>query len=413
MAYTIKKGDTLSAIAKANNTTVAKIVAANPSITNPNVIRAGAKIEIPGKTTATTSTTTSAAPATPPAGPSGQPVVSSGISTAAGTKTDTLSMSQLQKQFGIAAAVIGADSSLKSALDKILGVGGGPMITDPALQEQIVKGTSWYRSQTDKQRSFAYAKETNPGQFAADLQTNASAIIKQFFDNGIKISAADAITYAQQMMQQSVIVDGKVISYDQKYLDGLMSKAIDFSKKSVIGGTKDAKGNYISGTIIYDLDGKLETAAKALYDTAWQYGFPATVSNERFSQWFEASLKGLTAGTLTPEQVDDELQQRAISAFPGVALRIQRGETLRQAADAQLQGLADTWEVDKDSIDLNNDYVQRALNNQNEKGEIIPMSIYETKKLARRSPDFDHTSIAKEEKTGIASRILKDFGFLA
>ena len=35
---TVKKGDTLSAIAKANNTTVAKIAAANPQITNVNKI---------------------------------------------------------------------------------------------------------------------------------------------------------------------------------------------------------------------------------------------------------------------------------------------------------------------------------------------------------------------------------------
>ena len=45
--YTIQKGDTLSEIAKANNTTVADLQAANPSITNPNLIYAGSTINIP------------------------------------------------------------------------------------------------------------------------------------------------------------------------------------------------------------------------------------------------------------------------------------------------------------------------------------------------------------------------------
>jgi len=40
------------------------------------------------------------------------------------------------------------------------------------------------------------------------------------------------------------------------------------------------------------------------------------------------------------------------------------------------------------------------------------MNLYDTKKMARRSPNSDFTSWAKEEKTGIANTILRDFGFL-
>lgn len=56
----VKKGDTLSEIAAANNTTVAKIVAANPQITNPNLIKPGQVITIPAPkaTTPTVNTTT-------------------------------------------------------------------------------------------------------------------------------------------------------------------------------------------------------------------------------------------------------------------------------------------------------------------------------------------------------------------
>lgn len=47
--YTVKPGDTLSGIASRNGTTVAKLVAANPKITNPNLIYSGTKITIPAK----------------------------------------------------------------------------------------------------------------------------------------------------------------------------------------------------------------------------------------------------------------------------------------------------------------------------------------------------------------------------
>jgi murein DD-endopeptidase MepM/ murein hydrolase activator NlpD len=53
MAYTIKSGDTLSAIAAANKTTVSDIMKANPSITDPNKIYAGASLNLPTATPST------------------------------------------------------------------------------------------------------------------------------------------------------------------------------------------------------------------------------------------------------------------------------------------------------------------------------------------------------------------------
>lgn len=48
--YTVKKGDTLSKIAKQHNITLEELVVANPEITNPNLIKIGQKIKIPQNT---------------------------------------------------------------------------------------------------------------------------------------------------------------------------------------------------------------------------------------------------------------------------------------------------------------------------------------------------------------------------
>jgi LysM repeat protein len=412
MAYLIKKGDTLSAIAKANKTTVKKIMDANPSITNPNVIRAGATITIPGKVT---STPPAATPPTPPA-PStpattagvssgSTSVVTSGISSTGATQLDKFSPAQLAAKFGVAAAVINSDKSLQDALNKILGLdGSGTMVTDPELQTQIIQGTAWYKNQTDTQRKYAFFKQTNPGQFSADLQLNASEIIKMWAENGLPITASQAIQYAEQMMQQAVIQDGKVIRYDKGYLQKLMAESIKFDKTNTFES---------NGKVVYDLDGKLETMAQALYDRAYDYGYPSTVSNDGFKKWFEASIKGLVAGTLNTEDIDDELEKRAMSLFPGLKDQMLRGQTLRQAADPWISTIANTLEIDPKSLDLNNDVVQQAVNYTDEKGNIAPMNLYGTKKLARRSKDFDYTQQAKEEKTGIGQIILRDHGFLA
>jgi len=169
--------------------------------------------------------------------------------TAVPLTADKLSMAMLQKMFGITAAVINNDPSLLAALNRILGVDGGPMVTDPALQEAIVKGTSWYRDQTDTQRQFDFARATNPGQFAADLQKNASNIVKQFSGMGLTLTAAEAIEYANNMMKQSIIKDGKVVRFDQDYLNKLMADSIKF-----------VTTNSIDGRVVYTgMAGKLET----------------------------------------------------------------------------------------------------------------------------------------------------------
>lgn len=47
MNYTIKKGDTLSELARRNNTTITELLKLNPSIKNPDRILAGATLQLP------------------------------------------------------------------------------------------------------------------------------------------------------------------------------------------------------------------------------------------------------------------------------------------------------------------------------------------------------------------------------
>lgn len=62
MAYTIKSGDTLSGIAKQYGTTVANLQSLNPNITNPNLIYAGASLNLPNTTTQSSLITQPVAP---------------------------------------------------------------------------------------------------------------------------------------------------------------------------------------------------------------------------------------------------------------------------------------------------------------------------------------------------------------
>lgn len=387
--YPVAKGDTLSAIAKKYGTTVAKFKAANPSVTDPSKLKVGQVLNIPTGSKASTDTS-----------------VTNNVSSTVTGKQDSLDMEQLADEWSVAAAYLGTDKSLQDALNRIMGVDASGkkisgMITDKNLQIQVLKSTDWYKQSTDDWRKFQVFKNTNPGQFSADLQTNAQAIVKNYASAGITIDADKAVKLAEQMMMKSAIIDGKTVLYDQDYMRKTMAQSIDFNKTKTVNNVK-----------IYDLSGGLETLSNQLYKTAWDYGFPATTSNAGFSTWFEKTIKGLVDGTVNKEDVDNELQARAISMFPGLTQQIQSGQTLRQAADPWLNAISSELETDPNSLDLNNDTVQQVLNYQDEKGNVSPMNLYSARKKARKDPKWDFTQKAKEEKTGIANRILQDFGFL-
>ena len=106
----VKKGDTLSAIAKANKTSVAAIAAANPNITNLNKISIGQKIVVPVTTPTKTSTKTYAGGVTGGANPF-----------SAGSGVSTTTLEGILKASGVTAATnttppSGADAA-KAAAD--------------------------------------------------------------------------------------------------------------------------------------------------------------------------------------------------------------------------------------------------------------------------------------------------------
>ena len=315
-------------------------------------------------------------------------------------KKDTLSMTSLQTMYPVAAAIVNTDKSLQEALNKILKLGGANVA--PELRLQIIMDTYWYKTNTEQSRLFQMAKSADPATYAKDLQDNTLQVIRTWAKSGLQIDPANAVQIAENMMQGSVVKDGKMFIYDQNYLKKMMAESIKFEKTKKL----------VNGTTVYDFDGELATVADQLYQMADAYGFKSTVSNKNFSRWFESNLKGLVEGTVNAQDVDDELKQRAMSAFPGLTDKITMGQTLRQAADPWINAIATELELNPQDIDLNDDLIQRSLSMQDDKGNFAPMNLRETRLAARKDKRWQYTSKAKEEYTNIGSQLLQSMGFL-
>jgi uncharacterized protein YkwD len=71
--YTVRPGDTLGKIAARNGTTVSAIRAANPALSNPNVISVGQQLVLPACAASSTATSSTAAATSAPAAPAAAP----------------------------------------------------------------------------------------------------------------------------------------------------------------------------------------------------------------------------------------------------------------------------------------------------------------------------------------------------
>ena len=147
--YTVKSGDTLWNIAKSNNTTVADIQAANPSIKNPDRIYSGDVITIPGAKQEATSNT-------------GSTNKSSGSSAQKNTNTNTGNEAAAPDY-----SQYSYDASTDDAYQQAL-----------AALQQAQKTLPTYAGTYDQQLNDLYNQIVNREKFSYDL--NSDALYQQY-----------------------------------------------------------------------------------------------------------------------------------------------------------------------------------------------------------------------------------------
>lgn len=317
----------------------------------------------------------------------------------AGRPVDALDTAALGEQYGYAATLLTEFPELQEILTGILQDG----ITDPNLQMARITNSEWYKSYLPQYLQVSQQRAgQNPDIWNAQVATQAKSIMEQYTAAGVPIDDATAAKYAEQMIYGSSgdARTGNFEIYDKDWLANKIDSSIDFTKTKTVNGIE-----------VYDLAGTAEKSAESLYKMAYEYGVDTSMTNTGFTRWFENSLGAFARGKIAVEDIDDELQTMAMSQFPGMTQQLQRGLTLRQAANPYLKAIGDTLGYDPDSLDLNDNLVQRVLNSTDEQGNFKPMSLYDAKLAARRDERWQYTETAKKEYTDMASTILKDFGF--
>lgn len=313
---------------------------------------------------------------------------------------DQFSAEQLAAKYGVAAHFLQEFPDLMALFTKI--ANSKTVMADADILAAI-QNSNFGKTYTKKYIEVEQARAQNPALYDAQVKSYIDSIRKKFVAAGSTVpDDATLQQYAENMMHGGGLAsDGSWNIYDDTYLNKVVASAVDFTKTKTV-----------NGYTFYDLTGAAEDVATNLYKIASDYGMDTAMSNKAFTSWFEKTSKAIAEGTMSSQDADDEVVQMAMSRFPGLAQQLQRGSTLRDAADPYLTAIANTLEVDVNSLDFSDDLVQRALNSVDDKGAFKPMSIYDVQKLARRDNRWKYTSAAQQEYTSKASLIARDFGFL-
>lgn len=226
--------------------------------------------------------------------------------------------------------------------------------------------------------------------------TSADRLKKKAAQPGVYAQEFDAWKQGQlvRLTNKGVRVTPEV----EKLLEGFYDKGYnDFQID--INILNSGKLGPVGGSVL----GKINN----LRDVAYDQGINTVLNND----WWSKKSESLFAGTTTEEDIQEELKGIAASAFPAYREGIMAGRTFGMQTSALRQMLANTYEVDVDTIDNNNPVFKELVgfvNPQTKQPEIIPL--WEAEKIAKSKDQWLYTKNARDTFDGLALKVLRDWG---
>ena len=126
--------------------------------------------------------------------------------------------------------------------------------------------------------------------------------------------------------------------------------------------------------------------------------------------WDKISM-GLLDGSLTDETVQEQIKGFAISAYPAYSKGIESGRSFGLQTSALKQLIANTLEVDADTIDNNNPVFKELagyMNPKTQTPEIVPL--WEAEKIIKSKDEWLYTKNAQRTFDDLGLRVLRDMG---
>jgi len=237
--------------------------------------------------------------------------------------------------------------------------------------------TDYYRNLTTSGASRKANKATRPGVYAQEFDAWKQQQRVRLAAKGIQLTPS-----MDKLIEDSYLAGDTDLQLDMKILNSGMFGAIGGSALGAVNALK-------------------------------QRAFDEGVNDILGPQYWDKVSQGIFSGTLTAEDVNKEIQNFAMAAYPAYAPGIQAGRSFSLQTSALRQTVANLLEKDVDTIN-NNDPVFKQLvnwiNPATGKQEAIPLWQAET--IVKSQPDWLYTKNATATFDGLGLTVLKDYGVI-
>ena len=280
------------------------------------------------------------------------------------------------------------EASYKSAVGIIYAVPELQQLFEDALNSEwtaasvkaAVQSSDWYRANNEYFRT-AWAKASIGGaDWTATQETARLAVQAAATAKGRTLTAAEL----EANTQRYIYVGWGEVGRQQLLNDAL-----------AVGLTTGTDG-FMAGAA-----GDLQQTLK---DVANRNGLPLSQG------YYESAAKSVASGLTTENDWIRDLRAQAASLWPSYADKINAGVDVGDLASGYVNTMANTLEINASEISLNDPSIREALSSFDDKGNPLPMGLWDFQNKLRSDPRWMNTKQATDSISETANTVLEMFG---
>jgi hypothetical protein len=280
------------------------------------------------------------------------------------------------------------EASYKSAVGIIYAVPELQQLFEDALNSEwtaasvkaAVQSSDWYRANNEYFRT-AWAKASIGGaDWTATQETARLAVQAAATAKGRTLTAAELEANTQRYIYEGWGEVGR-----QQLLNDALA----------VGLTTGTDG-FMAGAA-----GDLQQTLK---DVANRNGLPLSQG------YYESAAKSVASGLTTENDWIRDLRAQAASLWPSYADKINAGVDVGDLASGYVNTMANTLEINASEISLNDPSIREALSSFDDKGNPLPMGLWDFQNKLRSDPRWMNTKQATDSISETANTVLEMFG---
>lgn len=290
----------------------------------------------------------------------------------------------LAARYGWALSVINSNPDLQRVFNQAVAQTWSP---DRFIAE--IRNTNWFKQHSDTWRQNNILRETDPTTFNQRFAQNRATIASMAANMGVVMSASTLHNITLNYMN---------FGYNDAQLKEIMGRFVNFQHGSMTGAAGD------------------------LEDQLRQY---ATQMGVKVSDgWLLGQIRNISSGGATIQNAKDGLMNYAITAFPTWERQIRAGQTMEDIASPYKDAMARTLELDPGQISVFDPTIRKAMMGQTpahvgqgqansgaQSATPAAVPLWQFEQQLRQDPRWLKTDNADQALSGVAHKVLQDFGF--